>query len=136
MDGEIKLFDPKSGDSLASFNCHGPIKSISFSENGTWLAVAVQGSSTVQIWDLRKASIITELEIGSAVSNVRWDYTGQYLATVGVGGITVQQYQKSSKSWSEPLKKGLSGIDASWGPNAKSLVVLTEAGSLQVFGGQ
>ena len=126
----------KSGDNLATFDAQGPLSNISFSENGTWLAVAVKGSGAVQIWDLRKSSLITSLEIGGAVSNVRWDYTGQFLATAGASGVTVQQYQKSSKSWSEPLRKAMPCLDVSWGTRAKNLIVLTEQGSLQVLGGK
>ena len=134
VDGQIRLFDSKSSDNLATFDGQGRIQNISFSENGTWLAVSVRGSNAVQVWDLRKSSIVTTLEIGGAVSNVRWDYTGQFLATVGASGVTVQQYQKSSKKWSEPLRKALPCVDVSWGTRAKSLVVLTEQGQLQVLG--
>lgn len=124
VDGQIKLFDVKTGAVAAIFDASGPIQSLSFSENGTWLAAAVNGETRVQIWDLRKAAQIKLLEIGSPVKSIRWDYTGQFLLVTGPSGLAVQQYSKATKQWSEPLRSGLASECAEWGPEAQSVVSL------------
>lgn len=122
-----------TGGSAANFEASGPLKAISFSENGTWLASAVQGSTSVTVWDLRKLEQIKVLETGGQVNDVRWDYTGQFLATAGARGVTVQHYSKSAKAWSEPLKSAVPAVAAVWGSGAQSLVALSE-GILTVLG--
>lgn len=132
--GQIKLWETKSGTDVATFDVDGPIQAICFSENGTWLAAVVRGQSVVSIWDLRKSNIIKTLEVGSAVESLAWDYTGQFLAIAGSGSVSVQQYAKSSKSWTEVVKKAALGKVVQWGPQAQSLVLLTTEGGLDVFG--
>ncbi|OCK74533.1 Prp19-domain-containing protein [Lepidopterella palustris CBS 459.81] len=133
-DGVIRLFDVKSGDSMAEFEAGGPLQCISFSENGTWFATIVKGQTSVSIWDLRKMATIKVLEIGSPLESIRWDYTGQFAAIGGPGCVSVQQYSKSQKSWSEPLRKAVPAKDMAWGPKASSLVVLTPAGAISIIG--
>lgn len=133
-DGKIRIFDVKTGSSMAVLDATGPVRSISFSENGTWFAVAEKGSSSVTVWDLRKQAPIKHLDVGSPVDSIHWDYTGQFLATAGSGNVTVQQYTKSSKSWSEPVRKAVPAKDVAWGTNASSLVALTPEGGLSILG--
>jgi len=133
IDGEIKLFDVNSGESAATFDAGGPIQSLSFSENGIWLAVVVQTSTSISIWDLRKAAVVKVLELGSVIRSIDWDYTGQYLAAVGSDCLVVQHYDKASKEWSEPLRKATSGTAVRWGAQAKSLLVASTEGSLEVL---
>lgn len=131
--GQIKVFDAKSSTLAATFELSNSIRSISFSENGFWLAAAVSGSSTVSIWDLRKAAEIKTLDFGGPVDHVRFDYTGQFLVGAGQAGLTVQYYDKSAKTWSEPLRRALSASAVEWGPQGKSLVVLTTDGAITVL---
>ena len=134
MDGQIKLFDVKSGANAANFDETGPIKALSFSENGTWLAAVVKGSTNVSIWDLRKSASIKSLETGGEVESLQWDYTGQFLATAGSSGLAVQQYSKSTKEWSEPLRSAVPAVAVEWGPRAHSLVSLDGDGTITVSG--
>ncbi|GAB7339192.1 hypothetical protein MBLNU457_5854t1 [Dothideomycetes sp. NU457] len=133
--GDIKLFDVKSLENVhnLSSSVRAPIQALSFSENGTWLATVSQGETTVAIWDLRKTAEIKSIDIGSPVTSVTWDYTGQYLAACGPGSVVVQQYTKSSKSWSEPFRKAANALNVKWGANAQSLVALSGEGSVMVF---
>lgn len=132
--GQIKLFDVKTGDIAATFESSGPIGALSFSENGTWLAAVTKGSSSVTIWDLRKMAAIKTLETGSRVDNVSWDYTGQFLLTGGPSGVTVQSYSKASKEWSEPLKSAVPAVAVAWGEAAQSIVALDGQGVVTVLG--
>ncbi|KAL1302941.1 hypothetical protein AAFC00_003260 [Neodothiora populina] len=134
--GAIKLFDTKSGENVANFESTtqtAPLQTISFSENGTWLASASRGQTSVSIWDLRKMAEIKTLEMGTAVASVSWDYTGQFLAVSGQGFVAVQYYAKSSKSWSEPFRKALNAVDAQWGPQAQSLLALASDGAISTL---
>ena len=110
-----------------------PVQTLSFSENGTWLASAHQGQTTITILDLRKTNVLKTIDIGTPVEGLSWDYTGQFLAGCGPGGIVISQYMKSSKSWTEPLRKALDAKDSKWGAKAKSMVVLTSDGSLNIL---
>ena len=136
-DGSIELYDVKTCQLAHTFPSPAgatPVADLNFSENGTWLASAYEGSTTVTVWDLRKLSALKTLEVGGAVTGISWDYTGQFLAACGPGGVTVAQYTKASKSWTEPLRKGVSGAqDVKWGANAKKLVTLTSDGAVNVL---
>lgn len=134
FDGNIRIFDVKTGASMAVLESGGPVCDISFAENGTWFAVAQKGSSNVSVWDLRKQAPIKVLDVGSPVDSIRWDYTAQFLAAAGSGSVSVQQYTKSTKSWSEPVRKAVSARGVAWGANATSLVALTPEGGVSVLG--
>lgn len=110
-----------------------PLQTVSFSENGTWLASAVQGQTSVSVWDLRKMAEIKTIDLGTAVTGVSWDYTGQYLAACGQGFVAVEHYSKSSKSWSELVRRALNAVDVKWGPKAQSIVALATDGSVSVL---
>ena len=133
-DGQIKVFDVKSGANAANFDASGPIQALSFSENGTWLAAVVKGQTSVSIWDLRKAAQIKVLDIGSPIASVRWDYTGQFLVAAGPSGLAVQEYSKSSKEWSELLRSAVPAVAVEWGANAQSLVSLDAEGVVTLLG--
>ena len=134
-DGSIKLFDVKTSEVAHTFQAAtpSPISSLSFSENGTWLASAHEGSSTAIVWHLGKLNQFATLDAATAITGVTWDYTGQYLAACGPGGVVVNSYNKKAKSWSEPLRKAVNAVDVQWGSSAKSLVALTNEGAISVL---
>lgn len=136
-DGSVRMYDVKTSQLAHTFpapSATTPIIALTFSENGTWLASANQGQNVLTIWDLRKMAALKTIDIGTTVTGIAWDYTGQFLVAGGPGGIAVNQYSKSSKSWSEPLRKALNAADVKWGSKARSLVVLTGEGAVQVLG--
>ena len=87
------------------------------------------------IWDLRKMNVVKTLEVGTTVTGLSWDYTGQFLIACGPGGVIVSQYTKAGKAWTEPLRRAIDAVDARWGAKASSLVVLTGEGLVNVLGG-
>jgi pre-mRNA-processing factor 19 len=133
-DGQIKIYDVKSGAQAASFGASGPLKAVFFSENGTWLASVAEGSSTISIWDLRKSAEAKVLDTGNRVDSISWDYTGQFLLTGGPNGLTVQQYSKTSKAWSEPLRSAVPAVAVSWGKDARSIIALKADGAIASVG--
>lgn len=112
----------------------GAVHGLSFSELGYLLAAATEGSTSVSLWDLRNESIYASLEIGGAVESVQFDYTGQFLAVGGTGSVSVHQFVKSAKSFVEVLQRAASVKAVAWGSEAKSLVTLSDAGALNIFG--
>ena len=128
IDGQIKVFDVKTGSNAANFDSTGPVQAISFSENGTWLASVTKGSTSVSIWDLRKSTEIHIIDIASPVAAVRWDYTGQFLAIAGPSGLVIQQYSKSTKQWSEPLRSATPAVAVEWGVRAHQIISLNSDG--------
>jgi pre-mRNA-processing factor 19 len=133
-DSQIKIFDVRSATVAASLGpLAAPVSSLSFSENGYWLAVAQQGQSTAEIWDLRKQAVTKSLDIGSRVDHVAWDYTGQFLAVSGPSGISVQHYAKATKSWSEPLRTAVPAVASAWGSRGSSLVSVNREGIITVL---
>ena len=133
--GDIKVFHTSTGEEATSFTLGSPVQVITFSENGFWFAASGKGQSTVSIFDLRKdgaAALAKELQTGDAQS-LSWDYSGQFLATAGSTGITVQQYLKSSKAWSEPLRVAVPGVAVRWGEEAKSLMTVNQNGVISVL---
>ena len=133
-DGQIKVFDVKTGTNAANFDGNGAIQALAFSENGTWLAVVVRGSTSVSIWDLRKSSQLKVLDTGSQIESIVWDYTGQFLVVAGPSGLSVQQYSKSTKEWSEPLRSAVPTVAVAWGAKAQSLITLSAEGIITLLG--
>jgi pre-mRNA-processing factor 19 len=135
-DSQIKIFDVKSGSEAAVFDLGAPVRSLLFSENGIWLAALAEGSSSVSVWDLRKSNVIKSLEMGGKVDTISWDYTGQFLAGGGPGGITVQQYSKAEKEWSIPFQAAVPATAIAWGTDARSLLAVDKEGVLTVLGSE
>lgn len=93
----------------------------------------MEGSSTVSIWDLRKATEVKVLDTGNRVDSINWDYTGQFLLTGGPNGVTVQQYSKAAKSWSEPLRSAVPAVAVGWGKSARSVVAVNAEGAISTL---
>lgn len=133
--GLIEIFDTKTLQRMANFTLGAPVKTLVFSENGFWFAATGVGQSSVTVFDLRKegdAARAKELQTGD-VSGLAWDYTGQYLATAGSQGVTVQQYVKASKSWTEPLRTSTPAVAVQWGDKARQLVAVSKEGVVSVL---
>ncbi|CAG7978111.1 unnamed protein product [Penicillium salamii] len=135
-DSQVKIFDVKTGAAAADYAMSGPVKCLFFSENGTFLAAVADQSTTVSIWDLRSSKETKVLDTGSQVKSIFWDYTGQFLLTGGPGGVTVQQFSKAAKAWSEPLRSAVPAASVAWGSAAQSIVALNEAGAITVLAAQ
>ena len=93
----------------------------------------MQDSTAVSIWDIRKSAEIKSVETGSLVETVDWDYTGQFLAAAGPSGITVSQYSKAAKEWTQPFKAASPAKSVAWGLAARSLVAASEEGVVTVL---
>lgn len=134
--GDIIMYLTKTGEEAATFSLGAPVEALVFSENGYWIAATAKGQTTVTVFDLRKegnAATAKVLDIGSAVQSLAWDYTGQFLATAGPSGVTVQQYAKSSKKWNELLQSATPAVALAWGEEAKKLVTVNGDGVLSVL---
>lgn len=87
-----------SHQGIAKFEGHkGPVASLSFSENGYYLATAA--SDGVKVWDLRKLKNIrtlTPYETGQATA-VSFDHSGLYL---GVAGSDDARVYGTKQDWS------------------------------------
>lgn len=101
----------------------GAISSVAFSENGFWLAVADETSPVVKIWHLGKGTVAAELEVPSGTRNVAWDYSGQFLACVGAGGLKVWAYAKAGKKWSAAFESEGDFKRVAWRPEAKGVIL-------------
>ncbi|RAO69672.1 uncharacterized protein BHQ10_005684 [Talaromyces amestolkiae] len=119
-DGQIHVYDVKSGAVAASFPMQAPVTNLEFSENGYFMAAVTENSTDISIWDLRKSKLHKVLETGTRISTLAWDYTGQFLLSGGPNGITVQQYTKSTKEWSESLRSAVPAVGVAWGPLAQT----------------
>ncbi|KAK5083629.1 hypothetical protein LTR05_006132 [Lithohypha guttulata] len=129
--GQLQIFEVNSGSVGGVFELGAPATAICFSENGTWVATATKGSTAASIWDLRKTGaegLIHTLEVGHDITSLDWDYTAQYLLIGGSAGITVKQYTKSTKLWSEPFKAPLSSVGLGWGDSAQSIISVDSQG--------
>ncbi|KAK4227742.1 WD40-repeat-containing domain protein [Podospora fimiseda] len=135
--GDIKIFNTTDGQQVAEYELGVPVQAVVFSENGYWFAATGKGQQSVTIFDIRKegaAARVKELETGDTQS-LAWDKTGQFLATVGSTGVTVQLYLKKAKAWSEPLRTSVPGTAIAWGADAKSLVTVNKEGVVSVLRG-
>lgn len=133
--GQIALYWTKDGTLAAAFEptSSAPLANISFSENGTFVASANEGSSAVEVRDLRTSSVIKTLEVGGPVGQAKWDYTGQFLGIVSAAGVSVQKYDKKGKSWSEVASLATPGTELAWGADAKKIITIGASGDLMVM---
>ncbi len=123
-DGKVRIFDVSSGSEAADINFPTALKKVIFSENGIWLACVSRDSTAIAIYDIRKITNgpVASLETGGVIDALDWDYTGQFLASAGPDGVTVSQYSKASKAWSELLKSANPATGVVWGKSAQSLL--------------
>jgi pre-mRNA-processing factor 19 len=134
--GDIIFYMTATGEQATSFSLGAPVQRLVFSENGFWFAATAKGQTTVTIFDIRKegdAAKAKVLEVGGTVQDLAWDYSQQYLATAGPAGVTVQQYTKSSKKWTELVRKDFAATQVAWGRDAKQLVAVGQDGRIGVL---
>ena len=102
-DGSIRVWDARQSTSLAAtLSSHSAdVTSLSFSENGYYLAAASSSDPTVNIFDLRKLAIQSSWKLPSenTISEVRFDPSAQFLS---VAGTDLRVY--ANKTWDELLK--------------------------------
>ena len=131
----VRVWESRTQKSVAKFDGHsGAVTSLSFSENGYYMASAA--SDGVKLWDLRKLKNFKSLEpYGSGVgaTAVKFDHSGLFLA---VGGPDVRVYGVKQdwgvvKEFSDVPKKGVYAVD--WGADARSLLVGAADHNLRVF---
>lgn len=123
-DGKVRIFDVSSGSEAANIDLPTAAKKVIFSENGIWLACVSKDSTAISIYDIRKIANgpVASLETGGEIDALDWDYTGKFVASAGSDGVTVHQYSKASKAWSELLKSDSAATGVVWGKSAQSLL--------------
>lgn len=103
-DGHIRVWDVRQNTSLAaSLESHlgKAVNTISFSENGYYLATGSASDSLVNVFDLRKLKLFSSwnLPTENTVNEVRFDPSAQFLT---VAGTDLRVY--ANKTWNELLK--------------------------------
>jgi WD40 repeat protein len=90
----LKLWDISSQTMLMSLNNEEETNSISFSENGFYLASCGKMDDKIRIWDIRKQKVVQTKYLQSSnddntyINNVSFDHSGSYVACYGnVAGI-------------------------------------------------
>jgi pre-mRNA-processing factor 19 len=102
-DSTVKVWDVKSQQVVVSFSGHGGgnINCLNFSENGYYLATCA--ADGVKVWDLRKVAKMGANAVpakhfeGASAADVRFDYSGQYLAAGFGAAVKVWQ----AKTWND-----------------------------------
>jgi len=130
--GLVKIWDIKTQKNVATFEGHSnTVLSLSFSENGYYLATAAE--NTIKLWDLRKLKVFhsTDLPKGSTINAVEWDYSGTYLA---VAAEDIRVFMgKTLNHVATYTKHSKAVTDLKWGDNANFIVSTSMDRSLKVF---
>ncbi|XP_010475111.1 PREDICTED: pre-mRNA-processing factor 19 homolog 1 [Camelina sativa] len=132
----VKIWDVKSQANVAKFGGHtGEITSVSFSENGYFLATAALDG--VRLWDLRKLKNFRTFDFPDA-NSVEFDHSGSYL---GIAASDIRVFQTASvKAEWNPIKTlpDLSGTGKAtcvkFGPDSKYIAVASMDRNLRIFG--
>nr|CAG8497874.1 3203_t:CDS:10 [Entrophospora candida] len=133
-DSVVRIWDIKAQQNVATMEGHtGKVKSLSFSENGYYLATSSE-DNLIKIWDLRKQTNVHTLTLENTkkINKVVWDYSGQYIA---VCGSDIRIFQ--SKTWNEliHITENIGEItDMKFGSLAKFLITSGLDRSLRIFG--
>jgi len=128
---DVKIWDIKSQKNVATFEGHtGKVTSLSFSENGYYLATSA--GNVVKLWDLRKLKNFFDLpEVGN-VNAVEWDYSGTYLA---VAADDIRIFTGKALSHIATFSKHSKTVtDVKWGSSAKFLASTSMDRSLKFWG--
>lgn len=141
-DGIIRVWDARDSSALAASlddkfaSGPGPVSSLSFSENGYYLAASGgAGASDVKVIDLRKLSTLKAWQLASGSSSstsVRFDPSAQFLTVVG---NDCRVY--ANKSFEELLafEENAGALTAArWGALGTKLVVAGMDRTLRVLG--
>lgn len=118
--GVIQVWDMKTQAVVTNFNEHKEgISAIAFSENGYYMASSgVDG--LVKLWDLRNGNCLQNLEIGSPINALQFDYSGSYLAAAA-SDLSIF----NTKSWEKVYhnEEDVNGFySLSFGPSAGYLM--------------
>ena len=117
-DSSVKIWDVKTSKVAAKVEGHvGAVTSMSFSENGYYLATCAQDG--VKLWDLRKLKNFKSVE-AAGVRCVRFDHSGHYLAVGGADACVhnVKAEWEVVKRW-EASKAPVNALE--FAPDAKAL---------------
>jgi pre-mRNA-processing factor 19 len=101
QDGSIRIWDVRDASALAASltsPTSSPTTTLSFSENGYYLASASATDPTVTIFDLRKLTVLSSwsLPAENKITEVRFDPSAQFLSVVGTDARVY-----ANKSWDE-----------------------------------
>eukprot|EP01008_Symbiontida_sp_HLA12_P002590 NODE_52_length_1556_cov_267.960223_g49_i0.p1 GENE.NODE_52_length_1556_cov_267.960223_g49_i0~~NODE_52_length_1556_cov_267.960223_g49_i0.p1 ORF type:complete len:474 (-),score=65.91 NODE_52_length_1556_cov_267.960223_g49_i0:75-1496(-) len=128
------IWDVKGCANVATFVGHkGPVTSLSFSENGFYLATS-SADGQVKLWDLRRLTNFRTLsfEDNAPVQCTVFDYSGNYLA---IGSSNIKLY--STKQWSEIKvfpQHTAAVTDVQWGNDATWLVSTSKDRHVSFYG--
>eukprot|EP00191_Tetraselmis_sp_GSL018_P012099 CAMPEP_0177611664 /NCGR_PEP_ID=MMETSP0419_2-20121207/20654_1 /TAXON_ID=582737 /ORGANISM="Tetraselmis sp., Strain GSL018" /LENGTH=500 /DNA_ID=CAMNT_0019107493 /DNA_START=165 /DNA_END=1667 /DNA_ORIENTATION=- len=133
-DNAVRIWEVRSSKNVATFDTHtGPITSLSFSENGYYLATSA--TDGVKLWDLRKLKNFKTLTPydSDTTSCCAFDSSGYWLA-VGGGDARVygvKQDWKVVKTLPDVPSKGV--LSLAWGELAKTIAVGASDHSLRIY---
>ncbi|KAK9804685.1 hypothetical protein WJX72_000013 [[Myrmecia] bisecta] len=131
----VRIWEVRQQKNVAKFEGHkGPVTSISFSENGYFLATSAQDG--VKLWDLRKLKNFKTLAPyeSDPATCVSFDASGLYLAVGGADARVygVKQDWATIKTFADLPKKGVHAVR--WGTDARSLYVGAADHNLRIYG--
>jgi pre-mRNA-processing factor 19 len=134
----VRIWETRTSKCVGKFDGHsGAINSMSFSENGYYMASAA--ADGVKLWDLRKLKNFKSLTPygegakAPVATAVKFDHSGLFLAVGGADAriYGVKQEWEVVKEFTEVPKKGVCSL--AWGTDAKSLFVGAADHNLRVF---
>ncbi|EMG49124.1 prp19 Pre-mRNA-processing factor 19 [Candida maltosa Xu316] len=112
---EIQFSSILSGDKLGSFTPeHANVVKIEFASNGYWLLVLsnTKTKSTVQVYDLRKSTVVYTLDFDDVITNFITDPTASILVTFSKKSYTISRFTKKTKEWNHGTPQDLhDGLD-------------------------
>ncbi|BDA49495.1 Pre-mRNA-processing factor 19 [Coccomyxa sp. Obi] len=137
----VRMWEARQSKAVAKFDTHkGAVRSISFSENGYYLATAADDG--VKLWDLRKLKNFKSLEAPAAAGPgaplaVGFDFSGQNLAVGGADARVVGVKQDWATLFSLSAALGNKGVASlKWTHDSHHLFVGSTDHNLRIFGAE
>jgi serine/threonine protein kinase/WD40 repeat protein len=115
-DKTVRVWDLATAEVIWAKELSGPSQTVAYSPDGDLLAAGVWERKSVQLWDARTGTVLTQLEIppgAGMVWSVQFSPDGHYFAAAGGDGVKVWELKprtnSAAETWAEPAPVGSFG---------------------------
>jgi serine/threonine protein kinase len=121
LDWTVILWEPESGQRVATLGAGGPLYSVAWSPNGDTLATG-DGNGAIKLWDVESRKLRFQFRDSgtSAITSLVWSHDGKTLASASWDG-TIRLWQAANGRVRSEVTGGGQLISLAWSPDGSML---------------